>query len=225
MYPYWCVEKGYAQFTGARQAGGGWQARARGWIRVMHFDIGVSMIIYTAATVAFYLLGAGILHGMGLVPKSGDMIRVLSNLYTQTLGPWALPLFYLGAIATLYGTVFAATAAHSRMFADMCRLSGLFDPNDYARRNVLRDRFVLVLSIVPVVLFLTIESPVTMVMLGGIAQSLMLPVVGVATLFLRHRRLPVEIAPAPLTTVALWVTTAIMIVMMGYYGYLQFSGR
>jgi Mn2+/Fe2+ NRAMP family transporter len=224
MYPYWCVEKGYAQFTGARQPGGAWQARARGWIRVMHFDIAVSMIIYTAATVAFYLLGAGILHGMGLIPKSGDMIKVLSNLYTQTLGGWALPLFYLGAIATLYGTVFAATAAHSRMFADVCRLGGLFDPDDYKRRTVLRDRFVIVLSVVPVVLFLTIESPVTMVMLGGIAQSLMLPVVGIATLFLRYRKLPAEIAPSAFTTIALWITTTIMIVMMGYYGYLQFAG-
>jgi Mn2+/Fe2+ NRAMP family transporter len=190
----------------------------------MHFDIAVSMIIYTAATVAFYLLGAGILHGMGLIPKSGDMIKVLSNLYTQTLGGWALPLFYLGAIATLYGTVFAATAAHSRMFADVCRLGGLFDPDDYKRRTVLRDRFVIVLSVVPVVLFLTIESPVTMVMLGGIAQSLMLPVVGIATLFLRYRKLPAEIAPSAFTTIALWITTTIMIVMMGYYGYLQFAG-
>ena len=62
---------------------------------------------------------------MGLVPAARDMIPVLSNIYTQTLGPWALWLFYAGAIATLYGTIFAATAAHSRMFADMCRLLGL----------------------------------------------------------------------------------------------------
>jgi Mn2+/Fe2+ NRAMP family transporter len=221
MYPYWCVEKGYAQFTGARGADAGWQTRARGWIRVMHCDITVSLVIYTAATVAFYLLGAGVLHGMGLVPKSADMIPVLSNLYTQTLGGWALPLFYLGAIATLYGTIFAATAAHSRMFADMCRLGGLYPSDDLARRLRFKDRFILLLSVVPVALFLTIESPVTMVMIGGIAQSIMLPIVGIGTIYLRHRRLPAEIAPSPATTVALWITTGIMIVMMGYYGYMQ----
>ena len=142
MYPYWCVEKGYAQFCGAPEPSGGWERRARGWIRVMHFDIGVSMIIYTAATVAFYLLGAGVLHGMGLVPASSDMIPVLSNLYTQTLGRWSLGVFYLGAIATLYGTVFAATAAHSRLFADMCRLAGRFDVDDLPARIAMRNRFV-----------------------------------------------------------------------------------
>ena len=220
MYPYWCVEKGYAQFTGPRDATGGWERRARGWIRVMHFDIGVSMIIYTAATVAFYLLGAGVLHGMGLVPASADMIAVLSNLYTQTLGEWALWVFYAGAIATLYGTVFAATAAHSRMFADMCRLAGAFAADDLPCRLRFRDRFVILLSIVPVILFLTLNAPVTMVMLGGIAQSLMLPVIGIAAIYLRHRRLPHEVAPSMLTTVALWLTTAAILVVMGYYAVL-----
>jgi manganese transport protein len=217
MYPYWCVEKGYAQFTGPREPSGGWERRARGWIRVMHFDIAVSMIIYTAATVAFYLLGAGVLHGMGLVPASADMIRVLSNLYTQTLGHWALGVFYVGAIATLYGTVFAATAAHSRMFADMCQLAGRFEADDEARRLALRNRFVVLLGVVPVALFLTVQAPVAMVMVGGIVQAVMLPVISIGAIYLRHRRLPPEVAPSPATTVALWVTTAAMVVMMGYY--------
>jgi hypothetical protein len=145
------------------------------------------------------------------------MIPVLSNLYTQTLGGWALGVFYVGAIATLYGTVFAATAAHSRLFADMCRLAGRFDTDDIETRQVLRNRFVVILGIVPVALLLTVQAPVTMVMIGGIAQALMLPLIGIGAIFLRHRRLPREVAPATLTTVALWVTTAAMMVMMGYY--------
>jgi hypothetical protein len=183
----------------------------------MHFDIAVSMIIYTAATVAFYLLGAGVLHGMGLVPASADMIPVLSNLYTQTLGGWALGVFYVGAIATLYGTVFAATAAHSRMFADMVRLSGRFDADDLRARTRLRNRFVVALGIFPVALVLTVQAPVTMVMMGGIIQAIMLPIIGIGAIYLRHRRLPREIAPSPATTAALWMTTAAMMVLMAYY--------
>ena len=68
------MEKGFARFTGKRDSSLEWQDRARGWIRVMHFDIFSSMVIYTVATIAFYLLGAGILHGMGLVPAAKDMI-------------------------------------------------------------------------------------------------------------------------------------------------------
>ena len=66
QYPSWCVEKGYA--------------RARGWIRVIHVDILLAMVIYTFATVAFYLLGAGVLNKLELIPESSKMIENLSRL-------------------------------------------------------------------------------------------------------------------------------------------------
>ena len=217
MYPYWCVEKGYARFVGPADGSPEWQRRARGWIRVMHVDILASMAIYTVATVAFYLLGAGVLHGMGLMPAARDMIPVLSNIYTQTLGPWALWLFYAGAIATLYGTIFASTAAQTRMFADMCRLLGYFERDDARRRRAYRNRFVVLLTLLPVTLYLTFESPVSMVVAGGIALAVMLPALGGAALVLRHRHLPPAVAPSAGTTAALWVATAIIAAMMAYY--------
>ena len=140
MYPYWCVEKGYARFVGPNDGSASRLARARGWIRLMHADVAASMVLYSLATIAFYLLGAGVLSPLGLVPSAGDMIPTLSRLYTDTLGSWVLPLFYLGATVTLYGTIFAATAAHSRLYADLCRILGLFDRADYARRLAFRRR-------------------------------------------------------------------------------------
>ena len=114
MYPYWCIEKGYARFVGPRDDSSAWVARARGWIRVMHVDILCSLVIYTLATVAFYLLGAGVLNRMGVIPAGNETVSILSQIYTQTLGEWALWIFYLGVVVTLYGTIFASTAAHSR---------------------------------------------------------------------------------------------------------------
>ena len=92
----------------------------------MHLDIVCSLVIYAFATIAFYLLGAGVLHRLGLAPTGSEMITVLSRIYTDTLGEWALWLFYLGAVVTLYGTIFASTAAHSRLFADLVRIGGVF---------------------------------------------------------------------------------------------------
>ncbi|MGH9722520.1 MAG: Nramp family divalent metal transporter [Bryobacteraceae bacterium] len=216
MYPYWCVEKGYARYTGPRENTAAWRSRARGWIRVMHMDILCSMVIYTIATIAFYLLGAGVLNGLGLVPASKDMIQVLSNIYTQILGPWSLYLFYAGAIATLYGTIFAATAANSRVYADMCRLMGFFEAGDYATRVRYRQGFVIFLTVVPAIAYMLVESPVRMVVAGGIAQSLMLPIIGVCTLFLRYKRMPEEIAPSRWVTVALWAAAFAMTVTVLY---------
>ena len=217
MYPYWCVEKGYARFTGQRDGTPSWRDRALGWIRVMQVDIFASMLIYTLATVAFYLLGAGILHGMGLQPAADAMISVLSNMYTQTLGGWALWVFYVGAIATLYGTVFAATAAHSRLYADMFRLMGFFPAGDYTARVRWRRRFVWLLAAVPALLYWIFREPVGMVFVGGLAQFLMIPVIAGATLYLRHRRLPREVTPSLITTIAVWCASLIIGALMGYY--------
>lgn len=217
MYPYWCVEKGYMRFSGLRDSTPEWRRRAQGWIRVMHVDIFTSMIVFTLATIAFYLLGAGILHGMGKVPAAKDMIPVLSNIYTQTLGEWSLWVFYLGAVVTLYGTIFASTAANSRLYADMCRLLGCFAPSDYRRRVRYSNGFICLLTIVPVILFLFFESPVKMVVAGGLAQAMMLPVLGIGALYLRHRRLPPVLAPSNFVTVCLWLATLIIVALMGYY--------
>ena len=216
MYPYWCVEKGYARFAGRREASAEWRHRARGWVRVMHTDIVASMVIYTVATVAFYLLGAGVLNGMGLVPKADDMISTLSNIYTQTLGPWSRWLFYAGAIITLYGTIFAATAANSRVFADMLRLMGAFSADDAAARARYRNLFVVLLTVVPVGLIFIFTDPVQMVRIGGIAQAMMLPVIGLGAVYLRHRHLPKDIQPSQWVTVGLWVATALIVWLMGY---------
>ncbi|MCS7024548.1 MAG: Nramp family divalent metal transporter [Bryobacteraceae bacterium] len=221
MYPYWCVEKGYARFTGPCDGSPEWRARALGWIAVMNLDIVASMVIYTVATVAFYVLGAGILHSQGLVPAAKDMIPVLSRMYTQTLGNWSLWLFYAGAIATLYGTIFAATAANSRVYADLARMLGCFRADDYASRIRWRNYFVWGLILVPVALFYGSQSPVFMVKLGGVAQAFMLPVIAVGALYLRFRRLPPEVAPGKTVTSGLVAASAVIILVMSYYAMLS----
>lgn len=220
MYPYWCLEKGYARFTGPRDGTAGWRERALGWISVMNLDIVASMVIYTIATVAFYLLGAGVLHSQGLVPAAKDMIPVLSKMYTETLGGWALWLFYVGAIATLYGTIFAATASNSRVYADMMRLLGRFPAGDYKSRLRWRNGFVWGLVVVPVMLFYWAQSPVAMVKLGGIAQASMLPVIAIGALYLRFRRLPAEVKPGRWVTAGLCLASVVIVLVMGYYAVL-----
>jgi hypothetical protein len=190
----------------------------------MNVDIIASMIIYTVATIAFYLLGAGVLHSHGLLPKGNEMIAVLSKMYTETLGPWALWLFYAGAIATLYGTIFAATAANSRVFADMVSLLGVYERGDYATRVLWRKRFVVGLLLIPVALYFLKVDPSRMVKIGGVAQALMLPVIAIGTLYLRHTHMPKAVYPTIWVTISLWVASIFTIFMMGYYTIILLRG-
>ena len=216
MYPYWCIEKGYAQYAGKRDDSPTWTKRALGWVRVMGFDVIFSMVIYTFATVAFYFLGAGILKGMGLIPEGSEMVQVLSSIYTETLGGWSLGLFMVGAFAVLYSTVFASTAAHCRVWADFVGMLGVYDKSDYKKRLKAIRVFVVLLLTVPCLYFMWIREPVLMVKIGGIAQAIMLPVIGGFAIYLRYKRMPTSVLPKTWITLMLWVSAALMALLMGY---------
>src|SRR5262245_57372650 len=117
-YPYWCLEKGYGRFTGPRSADAQWADRARGWVRVMHLDAWVSMVVFTVATVAFYVLGATVLYRQGLHPEKSHMIETLSGMYVPTFGSWTKIFFLIGVWAVLFKTLYVASASSSRLSAD-----------------------------------------------------------------------------------------------------------
>ncbi|MCW5624739.1 MAG: Nramp family divalent metal transporter [Burkholderiales bacterium] len=211
MYTYWCVEKGYARYVGPYEDSEAWRHRAHGWVRVMNVDVICSMLIYTIATVAFYLLGAGILHKAGLVPTGKEMISTLTTIYTQTFGGWAKWLFYVGAIVILFGTIVAATAGHARMCADLMRLLGRFKASDYRARTRWRDVFIVVLVVIPIIYFFIFgEAPVTMVTAGAIAQAAMLPIISIGTVYLTARHLPKELKAPGWLTALLWLGAVII---------------
>ena len=216
MYPYWCIEKGYARYTGPRDDSPQWTARAFGWTRVMGIDVANAMIVYTFATIAFYLLGAGILNRNEVVPKGSAMVQELSRIYTETLGEWSLPLFLIGAFAVLYSTVFASTAAHCRVFADFVGMLGLYNKRDYAARLKVTRLFVVILLVIPCIYFMAFGEPVAMVKVGGFAQATMLPIIGFYALYLRYKRTPRLLLPKGWLTLGLWVSAVTMAVIMGY---------
>ena len=49
-----------------------------------------------------------------------------------------------------------------------------------------------------------------MVLAGGLAQAAMLPLIGIAAIYLRHRHVPEDIQPPTGTTVMLWIATIVM---------------
>jgi hypothetical protein len=143
-------------------------------------------------------------------------VRVLSNLYTETLGGWSLPVFLLGAFAVLYSTVFSATAANCRIFADFVGMLGLYDRKNYAMRLRATRIFVVILLVLPCTFFMFVREPVLMVKIGGVAQAAMLPVIGFFAVYLRYKRMPPRILPRGWVTIGLWISATVMAVMMGY---------
>jgi manganese transport protein len=215
-YPYWCLEKGYAAFTGPNDGSPEWRERARGWLRVLRVDAWVSMVIYTLATIAFYLLGAAVLNRKGLVVDNQEMVPTLSHMYRETFGEVGYWGYICGAVVVLYSTVFLATASNGRLFADLCGLFRWVKIRDDEHRAWLVKAACVGLTVVYFVLFTNLKAPVTLVLVGALAQAMMLPFLGAAALYFLYRKTEPALKPGRLWVTFLWVSGLLMALMGGY---------
>lgn len=220
FYNYWCIEKGYAAYAGPNDGSPEWADRAKGWIKVMYLDAVCSMIVYTLVTAAFYLLGAALLHQHGEVPEGYAMVETLSKLFTQTLGEWAKVIFLIGAFFVLYSTLFTATASWSRIFGDAFGQLGWVKFDDEASRKRVIGMLSWAFPIIWCVLFLVIQMPVTMILLGGIATSILLLLVLWVALVFRYRELPASLSPTATYNFLFWLSV-VSILMVSFYGVWQ----
>jgi hypothetical protein len=76
---------------------------------------------------------------------------------------------------------------------------------------------VLATLLIPTLCFFLINEPVFMVKIGGVAQALMLPVIGFSTIYLDRTRMPRALRANGWTRLALWICSAIMLVAASYY--------
>ena len=204
-YPYWCLEKGYARRVGPRDDSPEWAARARGWLRVMQIDAWLSFAVYTGATAAFYLLGAAVLHEQGLDVGNLDLVASLSQMYREAFGGPGLWIFLVGAFMVLYSTLFVSTASNARMAVDVAPLLKILKyPTPEHRQRATRIG-VVVLPVLLTIAYLTSGEPVTLVLIGGVSQALMLPVLAILALVVRHRWTDPRLRPGRIWTVFLWL--------------------
>ncbi len=219
-YPYWCIEKGYARFTGPRNSSPEWAERARGWMRVMRWDAWCSMVVYTFATVAFYLLGAAILGRTSLDPKGPEMIRYLSVMYEPVFGGIAQGMFLFGSFAVLYSTFFVANASLARVFSDVLRVLNLARDGDEGHRARVR----ILSGILPITccsFYWMGFEPQGLVLFSGFMQATMLPMVAGAALYFRYYRCDKRIEPGRVWDVLLWISMAGMLLAGGYAAWMK----
>ncbi|MEO6246185.1 MAG: Nramp family divalent metal transporter [Opitutaceae bacterium] len=216
FYPYWCLEKGYARKIGPDDGSEAWRKRAAGWLRVLRIDAWMSFVLYTTTTVAFYLLGAAILHAKQLKVGNDNMVETLSFMYRDAFGEWSLWVFVVGAIAVLYSTIFGATASNARLLVDALGLFGVKRYRDESDRARWLKIGCVLLPVAFTAVFLIVGNPVQLVFWGAIAQGLMLPFLAGAALYFHHTGTHRGLRAGPISAACLWVGATLMTVLGGY---------
>ena len=218
LYPYWCQEKGYSKWTGPHSGSAAWKGRARGWMRVLQWDAWASCVLYTFTTIAFYLLGAAILGRIGLVPEGSGMIRTLSVMYVPVFGEWAQWLFLFGAFAVLFSTFFIGSAGHCRTGSDVMVVMKMIDGDEPTRQRWIRN-FAFFFPIAATLVSFTVGNPVVLILIGGVAQAILLPMIALGALYFRYKESDPSLAPGRLWDILLWICLAVFIVIGLFLAY------
>jgi manganese transport protein len=216
-YNYWCIEKGYAAYAGPRADNDAWRSRAQGWIKVMYLDALVAMLIYTAVTAAFYLLGAAILYKRGEIPAGNELIETVALIYTESLGKGVRTMYLIGAFFVLFSSLFATLAAWTRIYPDIFGQVGWIDFTAKRKKVV-----ALLAWIIPVgwaLSYLFINLPLAMILFGGAVGSVMLFLVVFAVLHVKYGR-PQYFKPNLLYDIVFWISV-VSILAVGVYGVSQ----
>ena len=212
-YTYWCIEKGYPRRIGRYDASAEWLARARGWLKVLRTDVIITLVILTCATIPFYFLGAGVLHALGERPQGTATITALSHMFTETLGPWSLWLFAIGAFSILFSSSVAGVAAGARYIPDYLIELGYLSRDRLDVRLKLIRWYCIIAPFIGFGLYLGFQRPVVMVTIAASYAAIMLPMQSGITLYLQKKYLPPEVQPQPLTRRALQVLFVVQLLL------------
>jgi len=212
-YSYWCIEKGYPGFIGNSKSDPSATARARGWLRVLQLDVWITLLILTCATLPFYLLGAGVLHATGQSPEGLDLVRVLSGMFTQTLGNWSLWLFGGAAFCVLISSAISGFGGTARFLPDFLIEFGLLDRARLKARRTWIRAYGTLAPMAGCAIYLLALDPLGLLLVGALAGTVLLPVQSGSTLWLQNNRMEVRLRASRNVRHALWVTFLFQLAM------------
>jgi Mn2+/Fe2+ NRAMP family transporter len=131
-------------------------------------------------------------------------------MYRPVFGEVAQLMFLFGAFAVLYSTFFVANASLARVFSDVLRVLGFAASDDAA--HVWRVRLLCALLPIACVTFYWLGvEPKAAVLISGIMQSIMLPMLAGAALYFRYRRCDARVQPGRAWDLFLWISAAVML--------------
>ncbi len=194
--------------------------RLRRWLRIMATTAVIGVIGATLVNLSFLTLGTELLQPLGVVPEGVRVAEDLARLLGEIWGGPGRALLVAGIFVALWGSILSNQDGWGRMYADA---SLMLMPRTAARlgrntsRAQLRERLktayiVIVLTALPILVFLLLRNPVDILSIAGIITAAHLPVVVILTLYLNLTRLPRSLGPG------LWSIAATVLAIL-FYGF------
>ena len=181
--------------------------KLKGWIRMMSLDTTTAVIGTVIITLSFLILGTELLKPKGLVPEENKVAETLGQILGSLWGPVGFWFMIVSVFIGFWDTVLSDQDGHSRVFTSGTKhLMGKKLKGRWSDEKFLKRLFVIVvLTIIPVILYIVTGNPVELLKLSGAIEAAHIPVVTGLVLYLNWKTLPKDLQPSTAT----WIITMI----------------
>jgi Mn2+/Fe2+ NRAMP family transporter len=185
-------------------------------LRIGRIDLASGYVVTGFVASGFMIAGGALLAPRHLTLTNADVIPTLSTILTGSYGQWAFVIFITGAIAAFLST-FAGVLDGTYVTGHrlVSRLRGVEAEVVADRgRTLPRALSLAVLSLIPLLLLLAVEQPVTLVIISGLVSAVSMPVLGTLVLYSLIRSTAEEHQPSRVYLGAIAVATFLYLVLM-----------
>jgi Mn2+/Fe2+ NRAMP family transporter len=209
-YSYWIQAKGY----GAKKNEGNHEPltlnknqteKLRKWLSQMTADSTVAVGGTLIITLSFLILGTELLKPNGLIPEENKVAEVLGQMLGQLWGPIGFWFMITAVFVGFWDTVLSDQDGFGRMFSGGTRLllKNMNVRRKWLTEKNLRRAYVIgLVTVAPIILYLLLGEPVSLLKIAGAIEAAHIPVVVVLILYLNTKRLPDALKPSKFTFTA-----------------------
>jgi Mn2+/Fe2+ NRAMP family transporter len=158
----------------------------------LRVGFGLSLLI----AVFFVSVGAVILHPRGINLEGLDLAMKLSQVYTETVGPWTFPLFLAVAFFTVWGSYYASTDGAPRLAEKF--LNATIARKESLELSGFRIIYTLVIVSGGLLLATIVQEPVFLVILAVSAGFIAYPIIYLLNIWAVTKLAPKEFRPSRL---------------------------
>jgi hypothetical protein len=179
-------------------------------------------------TLAFLILGVEFLRPEGLVPEQDQVAEVLGRLLEGAFGRIGFWFMIVAVYVGFWDTVLSDDDGFMRMFANGTRILARRrrNPGRLADEPWLARTYLLVLlTVLPVVLYLAIGEPVGLLQLAGGIEAAQIPLVAAVVLWVNRTQLPRTLRPSVVATLLTALAGLFFLGFAGYYVVQLVSGN
>jgi Mn2+/Fe2+ NRAMP family transporter len=189
------------------------EERLHRWLVIMSTTAIIAVLGATIVNLSFLTLGTELLRPLGVIPEGIRVAEDLARLLGEVWGIYGQYLLVAGIFVALWGSILSNQDGWGRMFSDatlmlMPRVMekvGRGASRPTLRRQLKTTYILVVLTGIPIIVFLLLRNPVDILSVAGIITAAHLPIVVTLTLYLNVSRLPRRLGPGIFSIAAMMV--------------------